>query len=153
MDLNFEYIAAHISDYINNENFFDTFEIEDIKTIMKYSHLTADQYVSLLKQSHSTISAKKLSLCTRVAKVTIKNFEEIVSILKSVKRYMKFSICDGIIDFLKQNEKVINYSTNEPVIVQDKLKALQNENENATKDTTISQANENYNHSRDILTK
>ena len=42
MNLNFEIIAAHVSDYIKNENFFDTFEIEDIKRIMKYSHLTAD---------------------------------------------------------------------------------------------------------------
>ncbi|EAX96766.1 hypothetical protein TVAG_288670 [Trichomonas vaginalis G3] len=117
MDLNFEYIAAHISDYINNENFFDTFDIRDIKTIMKYSRFTADQYVTLLKQSSSTINGKELYTCTRKANVTIKNFEEVVSILKSVKKYMKFNIFDGIIDFLKQHEEVINDSTNKTEIL------------------------------------
>ncbi|EAX95042.1 hypothetical protein TVAG_034710 [Trichomonas vaginalis G3] len=144
MDLNFEYIAAHISDYINNENFFYIFDIEDIKTIMKYSHLTADQYVTLLKQSHSTINSRKLYTSTRNANITIKNIEEVVSILKSVKNYMKFSIFNGIIDFLIPDEKAINSSTNETEIIQ---------NENETKDTTISQTNENYNSSQDILTR
>ncbi|EAX93938.1 hypothetical protein TVAG_307170 [Trichomonas vaginalis G3] len=153
MDLNFEYIAAHISDYINNENFFDTFDIEDIKTIMKHSRLTADQYVCLLKQSSSTINARKLYTCTLNANVTIKNFEEIVSILKSIKKYMKFSIFDGIIDFLKHNEKVINPSTYDAEIFQDKSKSYQNENKNSNKDKIINVTNENNDHSRDILTK
>ncbi|EAX99919.1 hypothetical protein TVAG_159390 [Trichomonas vaginalis G3] len=153
MDLNFEYIAAYISDYINNENFFDTFDMRDIKIIMKNSHLTADQYVTLLKQSSSTLNSKELYICTRKANVRVQNLEEVVSILNSVKRYMKFNIFDGITDFLKQNEKVINDSTNEREIIQDKSKAFQKENENATKDTTVNVTNENYNHSRDILTK
>ncbi|EAX88855.1 ankyrin repeat protein, putative [Trichomonas vaginalis G3] len=153
MDLNFEYIAAHISDYINKENFFDTFDIEDIKTIMKYSRLTADQFVTLLKQSSSTINTKELYNCTRKANITIKNFEEVVSILKSLKKYMKFNIFDGIIDFLKHNEKVINNSANETEIVQDKSKAFQNASENATKYTTTNATNENYHHSQDILAK
>ncbi|EAY08168.1 ankyrin repeat protein, putative [Trichomonas vaginalis G3] len=127
--------------------------MKDIKTIMKYSRLTADQYVTLLKQSLSTINAKELYTCTRKAKVTIKNFEEVVLVLKSVKKYMKFSIFDGIIDFLKHNEEVLNSSTIEKERNQDKSKAFQTNNENATKDTTTNVTNENYNHSRDILTK
>ena len=81
MDLNFEFIAAHISDYINNENFFDTFDMRDIKIIMKNSHLTADQYVTLLKQSSSTLNSKELYICTRKANIRVQNLEEIVSIL------------------------------------------------------------------------
>ena len=92
INLNFEYIGAHLIDYIENENFFDTFEIDDIRTIMKYSHLTADQFITLLKKAHSAINARKLYTCTRKANVTIKNIEEAVSILKSVKKYMKFNI-------------------------------------------------------------
>ena len=71
--MNYEYIVAHISDYIQNENFFDTFNKEDIKQIMKYSTLTANQYVTLLKQSSTTIKAKELYVCTRNANVTIQN--------------------------------------------------------------------------------
>ena len=85
MDLNFEYIGAHIDDYIKNENLFDTFEIDNIERIMKYSRLTTDQYNALLKHSHSTINSKKLYTCTRKANVTIQNFKEAISILKSVK--------------------------------------------------------------------
>ena len=149
MNLNFEIIAAHVSDYIKNENFFDTFEIEDIKRIMKYSHLTADQYVTLLKQSHSTISAKKLYLCTRDAKVTIQNLDEVVLILRAVKKYMKFKTFDSIIDALNQKEKEMSDFTQEIKQLQDKLKEFQNEN----KKTTTNQTNENYNHSQYILTK
>ena len=69
----------------------------------------------------------------------------------------RFSIFDGIIDFLKHNERSINYSTNETEIFQDKSKAFQNETENvsknATKERNIKVTNENYNHSQDILTK
>ncbi|EAY18172.1 hypothetical protein TVAG_122380 [Trichomonas vaginalis G3] len=153
MNLNFEDIAAHVSDYIKNENFFDTFKIEDIKRIMKYSHLTTDQYVTLLKQSHSTISAKKLYLCTRDAKVTIQNLDEVVLILRAVKKYMKFKTFDSIIDALNQKEKEMSDFTQEIKQLQDKLKEFQNENENATKKAPISQTNENYNHAQYILTK
>ncbi|EAX98029.1 hypothetical protein TVAG_275390 [Trichomonas vaginalis G3] len=127
MDLNFEYIAAHIGDYIKNENFFDTFEIEDIKAIMKYSHLTADEYVSLLKQSHPTINASKLYTCTRNVNVTIQNFEEVVSILKSVKKYMKFNIFGGIVDFIKQKDKEFRDFTEEIKKLQAEIKTLQNQ--------------------------
>ena len=73
MNLNYEYIGAHISDYIDNETLFDIFDIGDIKTIMKYSKLTVDQYITLLKQSSSTINTKELYTCTRNANVTIQN--------------------------------------------------------------------------------
>lgn len=104
MTLDFEQIGAHISDYIKKGNFFDSYDIGDIKTIMKYSHLTANEYCDLLKQSHSTINARKLYMSTRKASVTVQNLEEVVSVLNSVKKYMKFHIFDGIIDFLNQGQ-------------------------------------------------
>ncbi|EAX89079.1 hypothetical protein TVAG_261240 [Trichomonas vaginalis G3] len=153
MNLNFEYIAAHISDYIQNENFFDTFEIGDIKTIMKYSRLTVDEYVSLLKQSSSTTNATKLYICTRKANVTIQNLEEVVSILKFVKKYMKFNIFDGIIDIINQNDKDLRDSTEEINKLRTELKKLQNQIHNTAKETTVSRVNGDYNNSKDFLTK
>ena len=137
MNLNYEYITAHISDYIQNENFFDTFDIQDIKKIMNYSRMTADQYVTLLKQSSSALKAKELYMCTRKSNVTVQNFEEIVSILKCIKKYMKFNTFDGIIDILSQKEKEISDSTQEIKQLQDKLKAFQNQSQNSAKETTI----------------
>ncbi|EAY17772.1 hypothetical protein TVAG_016020 [Trichomonas vaginalis G3] len=153
MNLNFEYIAAHISDYIKNENFFDTFDMEAIKTIIKNSHLTVDQYNTLLKQSSPTINAKELYICTRKANVTIQNLEEVVSILKSLKKYMKFNVFDGIVDVLNHTEKDISDFTREIKNLQDKLKAFQNQTQNTAKETTSNQTNENCNHSRVILAK
>ncbi|EAY03792.1 hypothetical protein TVAG_454310 [Trichomonas vaginalis G3] len=72
---------------------------------MKYSKLTPKQFNSLLKQSSSTINASKLYVCTRNANVTVQSINDVVSVLKSVKTYMKFKIFDGVIDFLLQNDK------------------------------------------------
>ncbi|EAY07708.1 hypothetical protein TVAG_117890 [Trichomonas vaginalis G3] len=153
MNLNFEYIAAHISDYIQNENFFDTFDIRDIKTIMKYSHLTVDEYITLLKQSSPTLTAKELYISTRKANVTIQNFEEVVSILKFVKKYMKFNIFDGMIDFIKENDKRLLDSTEEIKKLQTEIQTLQNQIQNAAKETTATRINEYHSFSREFLTK
>ncbi|EAY19978.1 hypothetical protein TVAG_402330 [Trichomonas vaginalis G3] len=153
MNLNFEYIAAHISDYIENENFFDTFDMEAIKTIMKYSRLTADQYITLLKQSSPTLSSKELYISTRKANVTIENIEEVISILTFVKKYMKFHIFDGIIDFLKENDKHMGDSTEEIKKPQTEIKTLQNQIQNVSKETTVTQTNESHNYSEEFLTK
>ncbi|EAY22690.1 hypothetical protein TVAG_476190 [Trichomonas vaginalis G3] len=107
---NYEYIAAHISDYIQNENLFNVFEMEDLRTIMKLSKLTATQFKTLLKQSSSTINARELYICTRKANVSVQNAEEAVSIMKSVKKYMKFNIFDGVIDVLNQKGQETQHS-------------------------------------------
>ncbi|EAY09307.1 hypothetical protein TVAG_394790 [Trichomonas vaginalis G3] len=153
MNLNLEYIAAHISDYIQNENFFDIFDIRDIKTIMKFSRLTVDEYVTLLKQSSSTLNAKELYISTRKANITIQNFEEVVSILTFVKKYMKFNIFDGMIDFIKENDKHMLDSTEEIKKPQTEIKTLQNQLQNAAKETTVTLTNESHDCSREYLTK
>ncbi|KAI5513950.1 spectrin binding, partial [Trichomonas vaginalis G3] len=153
MNLNHEYIAAHLSDYIQNENFFDTFDIIEIKRIMKYSRLTADEYVTLLKQSSSTLNAKELYISTRKANVTIQNIEEVVSILNFVKKYMKFHIFDGIIDFINENDKHMRDSKEEIKQHQTEIKTLQNQIQNSAKETTVTRTNEDHNYSREFLTK
>ncbi|EAY16834.1 hypothetical protein TVAG_447930 [Trichomonas vaginalis G3] len=153
MNLNYEYIAAHISDYIKNENFFDTFDVEDIKKIMKCSRLTVDQYITLLKQSHTTINSKELYTCTRKAHVTIQNMEEIVSILKSIKKYMKFKIFDDMIDILDRKEKDTLDSRAEIQKHQEKLKEIQEQRQSTAKETEVNRTHENNNFSREFLTK
>ncbi|EAY15739.1 ankyrin repeat protein, putative [Trichomonas vaginalis G3] len=144
LTLDFKYIGAHIDDYIRNENLFDTFELEDIKKIMRYSKLTTTQFVSLLKQSSPTISANKLYKCTRNANVTIQNIDDVFSVLKSVKEYLKFTIFDGIIDFLEVNNNETRNPIEEITKSQEQIQSFQIE-QNRTQD--------NINHSRDLLTK
>ncbi|EAY14998.1 ankyrin repeat protein, putative [Trichomonas vaginalis G3] len=72
---------------------------------MKISKLTTNDFVNLLKQSHHTIKAKKLSSIIRDSNVSIDDMEDIISTLKSVKKYMKFKIFNGIIDFLEHQQQ------------------------------------------------
>ncbi|EAY18875.1 hypothetical protein TVAG_295270 [Trichomonas vaginalis G3] len=91
--------------------FFNTFEREDIKSILEKAQLTHDQYFSLLKQSSSTITFKDLYAYTHSTKISIQSFEEAISVLKSITKYMRFNTLNGIIDFLEQKqEEILNSS-------------------------------------------
>ncbi|EAX89157.1 ankyrin repeat protein, putative, partial [Trichomonas vaginalis G3] len=92
---------------------------------MKYSKLTPKQFNSLLKQSSSTINASKLYVCTRNANVTVQSINDVVSVLKSVKTYMKFKIFDGVIDFLLQNDKERCESAEENKKLREQIQKLQ----------------------------
>lgn len=60
LSLDYENIAAHMSDYIQKESFFTTFEIEDIQNILKHSNLTTNDFVTLLKQASAIITANDI---------------------------------------------------------------------------------------------
>ncbi|EAX86840.1 ankyrin repeat protein, putative [Trichomonas vaginalis G3] len=98
-----ENAAAHISDYIKEGNFFNTFGIEDIEKIMKISNLTANEFATLVRQSHDVIKSNELYVCARNANISIQNFEDVISILNSIKEHMNFGILNGIVDFLNRN--------------------------------------------------
>ena len=102
---NFEYIAAHIEDYLEDGKLFHVFEPEDIKTILKLANLTSNNFIRLLEQSSTTFEASKLYEYTHDASVSINNFQDAISTLKSVRKYMDLRIFDGLIYFLDQKEK------------------------------------------------
>lgn len=108
ISLNYDYIAEHINEYIDNGSFFDIFDEEDIKGIMEHSNFTPNQYADLLRQFASTLNIERLFIYTRNAKVSVKSIEDAISILNSAKEYMKFDVFDGVIDILKKNETEIN---------------------------------------------
>ncbi|EAY22764.1 hypothetical protein TVAG_476930 [Trichomonas vaginalis G3] len=66
---------------------------------------------------------------------------------------MKFNIFDGIIDFINQKDKELRDSTEEIKKLQTELKTLQNQIQNATKETTVTPINKTHNFSREFLTK
>ncbi|EAX88250.1 hypothetical protein TVAG_088980 [Trichomonas vaginalis G3] len=85
------------------------------------SKLHSDDFIAILEQSSSTIKANKLYDCVRNAKVEINSLEEVISTLKSVRKYMKLRLLDGIINVLEQNyprfsEGQINTSNKEEFI-------------------------------------
>ncbi|EAY05997.1 hypothetical protein TVAG_124220 [Trichomonas vaginalis G3] len=93
-------------------------------------------------------SLHRLSMPTNY--ITIQNYEEAVSILKSVRKYMKFHVFGVLIDFLNQNDKCLRESTEEIKKLQTEIKTLQNQIQNAAKATAI---NESHNYPKDYLTK
>ena len=129
---NYEYIASHISDYIKQGNFFDIFETEDIKKIMKISYLTVNDFNALIKQSYHTTKANKLYTCTRNSNIHIENLEDVISTLKSMKEYMKLRILDGIVDFLDQKANEILESTARIQKLQTELNEIQKQKQKVT---------------------
>ncbi|EAY19481.1 hypothetical protein TVAG_136120 [Trichomonas vaginalis G3] len=123
----FEYIAAHLDDYINDDKLFSVFETEDIIKILKLSHLTANDFINLLKQSPYTIKTNDLYKCTRKTNVSIQNFEEVVSLLKCIKRYLKLGILDGVIDILKRIQHEMSDSAEQIQQLQTYLQTVKNQ--------------------------
>ncbi|EAY14499.1 Ras family protein [Trichomonas vaginalis G3] len=111
---------------------------------MKYSKLTTTQFLSLLELSSPTINTNELYTCTRNANVTIQNIDDVFTVLKAVKKYMKFNIFDDIIDFLKENDNEMHDYAEEIIKLEQQIKELQNEK---------NQTQENSDHSLDILSE
>ncbi|EAY01250.1 hypothetical protein TVAG_027180 [Trichomonas vaginalis G3] len=132
--LNYEYIGSHIKDYIQEDKLFSIFEVEDIESIMKFANLTPDDFNSLLAQSHSVISARELYTCTRNANISINNIQDAISTLKSVQKYMKMRIFEGIIGILEQLQKDQSITTNKIEKLQADLNQIQKEKENIEKE-------------------
>ncbi|EAY19110.1 hypothetical protein TVAG_190010 [Trichomonas vaginalis G3] len=122
----FEYAAAHIKDYFEDNKLFDTFEAEDIRKILEIANLTLEDFTTLLKQSKHSIKASKLYNCARNAKVSVNNFEEAISILKLIQKYMKMKVLNRAIDIFKQTEKDISESKEKIQKLQSELDSLKN---------------------------
>ena len=130
----FEYIAAHIKDYIDDDKLFTTFEIEDIEKIMKFANLTTNDFITLLKQSQSVIKSNKLYIGIRNANVSIQNYEEVVNLLKYSKKYLKLTFLDGVIDFLIQMAKTQSDYAKKIKSLQAELKTIQNQKQKSEKE-------------------
>ncbi|EAX83403.1 hypothetical protein TVAG_242560 [Trichomonas vaginalis G3] len=124
---------------------------------MKFANLTPDEFNSLLAQSHSVISARELYACTRNANVSINNLQDAVSTLKSVQKYMKMRVFEGIIVFLEQLQKDQSITAHKIEKLQADLIRIQKEKENVEKEmqTLHSQlkAKEGYDLPKEFLSK
>ncbi|EAY01500.1 hypothetical protein TVAG_107590 [Trichomonas vaginalis G3] len=134
---NFEYIAANIKDYIDENKLFDTFEVEDIEKIMKFANFTTNDFTTLLKQSQPTVDANTLYMCIRNTHITLHNYEDVISILKSIKNYLKLALLDGVIDFLIQSQKDGSNSSEEIQKLQKELKTIQDQKQQNDNDIEL----------------
>lgn len=130
---NFEYTSSHIDEYLEQENLFNVFDEDDLKTILKSAKLTPNSYNSLLKQGNNAIGATKLYKCARNVIVNMNDYQDAVSVLDLMKRYLKIQLLDNVIEILNQHDK--HY--------QDLLNSVLQQNEtNLQKISKLEQANE-----------
>ncbi|EAX92086.1 hypothetical protein TVAG_273990 [Trichomonas vaginalis G3] len=127
IQLNFEYIGSHLEDYIDDNKLFTTFEIDDINQIMSFANLSTNDFINILKQAHSTVNANKLYFSTRNANIITRNLGEVITLLKSVREFMKLKILDGAIDLLIQLGKRLPSS--EEQLPNSKPKSIKENNE------------------------
>lgn len=159
---NFEYIASHIHEYIEQENLFNIFDETDIKTILKSTKLTPKNYNSLLQQGNDKFSVSKLYKLTQDASVCMNDYQDIVSVLNSMKSYFKIRLLDNILDTLEQinkhNNELLNSVLEQNESNLQKISKLEHEiehlqNEVKRKDAEISCLNEHKEHKKEILSK
>ncbi|EAY23558.1 histone-lysine N-methyltransferase, H3 lysine-9 specific, putative [Trichomonas vaginalis G3] len=114
---------------------------------MKFTNLTTNDFITLLKQSQSIVKANELYTCIRNANVSIQNYEDVINILKSSKKYLKLAFLDGIIDFLIQSTKEQSDYTKKIQTLQAELKTIQELKQKSDKqvESLNSQLNQIYN--------
>ena len=51
LSVDYNYIAKHIKDYIEQGNLFDIFNPKDLNRILEKAKLTSDDFITLINQS------------------------------------------------------------------------------------------------------
>ncbi|EAX94359.1 hypothetical protein TVAG_488980 [Trichomonas vaginalis G3] len=100
LSINHQYIASHISDFIEDGKLFVVFDKQDILKIMEFGYFYYDEFINLLKQSSPTMDATDLYIYTRCANIYIDNCKDAVTFLKSLRRYLKMELFNDVIDIL-----------------------------------------------------
>ncbi|EAY22643.1 hypothetical protein TVAG_475710 [Trichomonas vaginalis G3] len=135
---NFEYIIAYAKDYIEEGKLFDIFEIEEIQTILKNINLTSQEFVGLLNQSSPNFRGYGFYECTRDVTVPIKNLDEAIAILKSMRERLGQRFIDDIVnilnqtsnqmsDLMRENSSLRNFINNFQVMIKNTLDQHEND--------------------------
>lgn len=125
LEPNFEYMAAHASDYIANGMLFSVYDEEDIPKILKHAKLTTDEYISLIKQSTTKLKARRLYTYTHTTSISINNLADAITFLKSIKKHMKLGILSGVIAILNKTSQEIEDSSKKFQKIENSLAELQ----------------------------
>ncbi|EAY23522.1 hypothetical protein TVAG_071860 [Trichomonas vaginalis G3] len=102
----YEYIAAHINDYIEDGVIIDIFSEEDFKFYFNSAKLTPTNFIELLRQISSHFTKKDLNYS--IPTFSISNSDEAISILEAVKKHMCLRFHDEIIDFIAKSSLEIS---------------------------------------------
>ncbi|EAX85530.1 hypothetical protein TVAG_022620 [Trichomonas vaginalis G3] len=99
-----ECILANIRQYINEAKFFDIFEAEDIKEILQAGEVQLADYLDLIEQCGKNKNGVKSILFLLNARLSLKNLQEAISILKSLSNNLHLSVFNEINKVIELNE-------------------------------------------------
>ncbi|EAY20339.1 hypothetical protein TVAG_193150 [Trichomonas vaginalis G3] len=111
LTLDYEYIGAHINEYIEAENLFDVFYFEDLEMIFKYVNMTPEIYNSIHKLANGKFDISKLF---KKSSCTAKNLQDVISTLEIIKENMNVNLLNDSIIVLKN----LNVFLSDPSILE-----------------------------------
>ncbi|EAY04753.1 hypothetical protein TVAG_288950 [Trichomonas vaginalis G3] len=131
---NYTYIAAHFKEYIDEDKALDIFELEDIGKILNEAMLSPNDFNKLLQQLSSKFSAIQIYKYTRNATIPINSLQDSISTLKSIQKYMKLRLIDGVIDHMNYIQNEMSNYTKKLEKFQSELNMVQTQNQNYEKE-------------------
>ncbi|EAY00648.1 ankyrin repeat protein, putative [Trichomonas vaginalis G3] len=108
---NYEYMGAHVKDYLIDNKLFSLFEMDEIEKIFDYVTFTADDYISFLEQSQNETPTEQLAIIALKVNVSMNNNQEAISILKSLRNILNLKFIDSLITFLSSNSTITYLKT------------------------------------------
>ncbi|EAY03864.1 ankyrin repeat protein, putative [Trichomonas vaginalis G3] len=165
LSLNYTYIAAHLKEYIDGDKSLDVFEPEDIEKILNESKLTPNDFEILLRKLSSNFQSINIYKCARNTQIPTNSLQDAILTLKTVRKYMKLTLLDGIIDNMNQIENEMSNYTKTIQKLQSDLNLIQNQKQNCEKEIQslksqlkekereISESKEENNIRKEILSK
>ncbi|EAX90254.1 ankyrin repeat protein, putative [Trichomonas vaginalis G3] len=124
---NYDYIAANIKDYIEDDKLVSIFELDDVKIILEGANLASNDFITLMDQYSSRITTQELYKTLRNANVSIEDDQEVISTLVALKKYMKLGALDGIINYLNQKPKEVADSSKRISELENSISRIQTE--------------------------
>ncbi|EAX97239.1 hypothetical protein TVAG_037460 [Trichomonas vaginalis G3] len=81
LTVDFDYIANNIQTYIEQDNFYDIVDKDDIPKVLEKVNLKSNDFSTLLSQGKSKYSTPKLFCFIRKCNVLIDSFEDAINVL------------------------------------------------------------------------
>lgn len=122
-----EYIVAHIKEYIYDNYLFHIFHPKDLEMIFNHINFAPNDYIDILGQLSTIENSVHLCALSLKANVSIETFQDVISILKSVRKCTSMKFLDSIIEYLCQLDIKMKDSSNYIQFLQCRIKELESQ--------------------------
>ncbi|EAY14618.1 hypothetical protein TVAG_393460 [Trichomonas vaginalis G3] len=127
LTIDFDYIANNIQSYIDQRNFYDIIDENDIPTVLEKTNLNPNDFQTLLSQGKTKYNSSKIYGFVRKCNVSVNSFEDVINVLDSYKSILKLKSSGNLIDYLNQYKTDFNTLENENNKFKEEINQLKNE--------------------------